>query len=140
MTTATRSLGTVLQKLSGSPLTIPNLTSIGEFGLENSEIDVTDLDSAGNFKEYIAGFKEPGEMPLTGILKDDTFLEALYALVNSQEVVYWKLTTTDGAAYWFQAYVKTAKEGEATPESVRTWIAALRLTGEIVYAEDGVSV
>lgn len=137
--TATRSLGTVLQKTSGTPLTIPNLTSIGEFGIENSEIDVTDLDSSGNFKEYLAGFKEPGELPLAGIVKNDTFLEALYALVNSQETVYWKLTTADGAAYWFQAYVKSAKEGEATPEGVRTWTGALRLTGEIVYAENGIS-
>ena len=137
--TATRSLGTVLQKLSGTPLTIPNLTSIGEFGIENSEIDITDLDSSGNFKEYMAGFKDAGELPIVGILKNDTFLEALYALVNSQETVYWKLTTSDGAAYWFQAYLKTAKEGEATPESVRTWNASLRITGEIVYAEDGIS-
>lgn len=136
---ATRSLGTVLQKLSGTPLTIPDLTSIGEFGIENSEIDVTTLDSPGNFKEYIAGFKEPGELPIAGILKNDTFLETLFSLVNSQTVEQWKITTADGAAYWFAAYVKTAKEGEATPESVRTWNASLRITGEIVYAEDGIS-
>lgn len=136
---ATRSLGTVLQNLTQA-LTIPNLTSIGEFGIENSEIDVTDLDSPGNFKEYIAGFKEPGELPIAGILKNDTFLEQLYSMVNSQEVEQWKITTADGAAYWFAAYVKTAKEGEATPESVRTWNASLRITGEIIYAENGVSV
>lgn len=137
---ATRSLGTILQRLSGSPLTIPNLTSIGEFGIENSEIDTTDLDSPGNFKEYIAGFKEPGELPLAGILKNDTFLEELYEMVNSQAVEQWKITTADGAAYWFSAYLKTAKEGEATPETVRTWTASLRITGEIVYAENGISV
>jgi len=136
---ATRSLGTVLQKLSGIPLTFPDLTSIGEFGIENSEIDVTTLDSAGNFKEYIPGFKESGELPISGILKNDTFLETLNALVNAQTVEYWKITTADGAAYWFAAYVKSAKEGEATPESVRTWNSVLRITGAIVYAEDGIS-
>lgn len=137
---AVRSLGTVLQKLSpNSPLTIPDLTSIGEFGIENSEIDVTTLDSAGNFKEYIAGFKDGGELSFSGIVKNDTFLEDLYTLVNSQDVCQWKITTADGAAYWFAGYLKTAKEGEATPESVRTFNASIRITGAIVYAEDGIS-
>ena len=56
---ASRTINTKLtKKKSGSEqedLTIGHLTSIGEIGIESEEIDVTDLDSTGDFKEYIAG-------------------------------------------------------------------------------------
>ena len=53
---------------SGSPTwtQIANLTSIGEIGLESDEIDVTTLDSTGDFKEFIGGAKDGGTIDLEG--------------------------------------------------------------------------
>ena len=45
---------------------IANLTSIGEIGLESDEIDVTTLDSTGDFKEFIGGAKDGGSIDLEG--------------------------------------------------------------------------
>lgn len=65
-----RGLGTTFEfEKSGAEetnLVIGNLTSIGEVGADADEIDVTTLDSTGGYREYIPGFKDAGEIALSG--------------------------------------------------------------------------
>ena len=65
-----RGLGTTFSfEKTGSEqanITIGNLTSIGEVGADADEIDVTTLDSTGGYREYISGFKDAGEIALSG--------------------------------------------------------------------------
>lgn len=136
---AERSIGTTLSKTSGTPADIADLTSIGEIGIENSEIDVTTLDSADNYKEYIAGFKDAGEVSLAGFVKSEANMEDMLALAEAQTVESWEIEFPSGAKWFLTGFVKIWKEAESTVEGVRGFTGSIRITGKPVYASTGVS-
>lgn len=141
---AEKSLGTTLTKTkSGSEdadLVIADLTSIGEIGVESSEIDVTTLDSDSGYKEYIAGFKDAGEVSLAGIIKSEDAMEAMLALAESQELEEWTIETDSGSTWVFDGFVKMFKEAEATVEGVRGFSASIRVSGAPAYTAVEASV
>lgn len=64
-----RALGTTI---TFNAKAVGALTSIGEVTPESEELDATTLDSAGGYREYLQGFKDSGEVSLTGyLLKGD---------------------------------------------------------------------
>jgi len=66
-----RALGTKFNIGKGptpAPVPVGNLSSIGGLELSADTIDVTTLDSTGGYREFIAGFKDAGEVALEGIL------------------------------------------------------------------------
>lgn len=134
---ATKSLGVILKKIkSGSEsedLVISDLTSIGEFGIESDEIDVTTLDSTGGFKEYIGGFKDAGEISLAGYTKSENNIASLYALATSQSVESWVITFPDGAVWELDGFVKSFKEAESAVDGVRGFSGSIRISGEPEY-------
>lgn len=136
---ATRTMGTTLTKtMSGSEtadLVIANLTSIGEIGIESDEIDTTDLDSPDNFKEFIAGAKDAGEVSLAGNIKVEANVEKMLALANAQTVEEWTVEYPSGATWVFNAFLKTFKDGEKNVEGVATFTATLRVSGKPVYTK-----
>lgn len=136
---AERSIGTSLTKTSGTPATIADLTSIGEIGIENSEIDVTTLDSANNYKEFIAGFKDAGEVSLAGFVKSEANMEDMLALAEAQTTETWEIEFPSGAKWFFSGFVKTWKEGESTVEGVRNFTGSIRISGKPVYSSTGIS-
>ena len=120
---ATRTMGTKLNKIKSGDetenLTIANLTSIGEIGVESEEIDTTDLDSPDNYKEFIAGSKDAGEVSLAGNIKDESNVEKMLALAESQSVEKWEVTYPSGAKWTFSAFVKSFKDGEKTTDGLQ---------------------
>ena len=136
---ATRTMGTTLKKKkSGSEtedLRIANLTSIGEIGVESEEIDTTDLDSPDNYKEFIAGSKDAGEVSLAGNIKDEANVEKMLALAESQSVEQWEVAYPSGAKWEFKAFVKSFKDGEKTTDGLATFTATLRISGKPVYTK-----
>ena len=140
---AEKTLGTSLTKTkSGAEATdtvIGNLTSIGEIGIESDEIDVTTLDSSGGYKEFIAGFKDAGEVSLAGILATEVAFNAMVVLAGSQAEEEWTIESDTGSTWVFDAFVKTFKEGEATVDGVREFTGSLRISGAPVYTSFGAS-
>lgn len=136
---ATRTMGTTLSKVKSGDepedLRIANLTSIGEIGVESEEIDSTDLDSPDNYKEFIAGSKDAGEVSLAGNIKDEGNIEKMLALAESQSVEKWIVTYPSGAKWEFSAFVKSFKDGEKTTDGLATFSATLRISGKPVYTK-----
>lgn len=136
---ATRTMGTTLTKgKSGDELEdlkIANLTSIGEIGVESEEIDATDLDSPDNYKEFIAGSKDAGEVSIAGNIKDESNVEKMLALAESQSIEAWTVTYPSGAKWVFNAFVKSFKDGEKTADGLATFTASLRISGKPVYTK-----
>lgn len=136
---ATRTMGTTLTKgKSGdetADLKIANLTSIGEIGVESEEIDATDHDSPDNYKEFIAGSKDAGEVSIAGNIKDESNVEKMLALAESQSVEPWTVTYPSGATWKFKAFVKSFKDGEKTTDGLATFTATLRISGKPVYTK-----
>ena len=134
---ATRTMGTTLtKKKSGNEdadLRIANLTSIGEIGVESEEIDATDLDSPNNYKEFIAGNKDAGEVSLAGNIKDESNVEKMLALAESQSMEDWTVTYPSGATWTFKGFVKSFKDGEKTPDGLATFSATIRISGKPTY-------
>jgi predicted secreted protein len=141
---AVKCIGTTLVKTKSgseeSDLTIADLTSIGEVGVESDEIDVTTLDSTGGYKEFIGGFKDAGEISLAGIIKSETAMEAMLSLAESQSVEKWTITTVNGATWTFNGFVKSFKEAEATVEGVRGFTGSIRISGAPEYKSPEASV
>ena len=136
---ATRTMGTTLTKTkSGNEATdtvIANLTSIGEIGVESDEIDATDLDSPNNYKEFIAGSKDAGEVALAGNIKDETNVEKMLALAESQSIEAWTVTYPSGATWTFNAFVKSFKDGEKNVDGIASFTASLRISGKPTYTK-----
>lgn len=67
---ANRSLGTVL-KIGPieSAVAVGGLTEIGGLELSADTLDTTTLDSAGGYREFLGGFKDAGEVSLSGYLE-----------------------------------------------------------------------
>lgn len=84
---AKRALGTKLKIGKSVPVTVAGLTSIGGLELSADTIDVTTLDSDGGYREFIAGFKDAGEVALEGYLAPEEGKGQidLYALFESGE-------------------------------------------------------
>lgn len=136
---ATRTMGTTLKKTKSgdeqADLLIANLTSIGEIGVESEEIDATDLDSPNNYKEFIAGSKDAGEVSLAGNIKDESNVEKMLALAESQSVEEWVVTYPSGATWTFNAFVKSFKDGEKTTDGLASFTASLRISGKPTYTK-----
>jgi len=63
---AVNSVGTVFQRWSGSAwVSIAEVKSISGPGMTRETIDVTNLDSTGGYKEFIAGFRDAGDVGLS---------------------------------------------------------------------------
>ena len=134
---ATRTMGTTLSKTKSGQetedLRIANLTSIGEIGVESEEIDTTDLDSPDNYKEFIAGSKDAGEVSLAGNIKNEANVEKMLALAEAQTVEEWVVTYPSGAKWTFNGFVKSFKDGEKTPDGLATFSATIRVSGKPTY-------
>ena len=77
---AVNSVGTVFQRWSGSAwVSIAEVKSIAGPGMTRETIEVTNLDSTGGYREFIAGFRDAGTVQLAmnytragfNIMKDD---------------------------------------------------------------------
>lgn len=134
---ATRTIKTTLTKVrsgdESEDLKIAHLTSIGEIGIESEEIDVTDLDSTEDFKEYIAGTKDAGEVSLAGNIHEETIVEKMLSLANSRSVESWKVTYPSGATWTFSGFIKSFKDGEKTPDGIASFTATIRVSGAPTY-------
>lgn len=139
---AMRTIKTKLTKVKSGDesddLVIGHLTSIGEIGIESEEIDVTDLDSDGDFKEYIAGTKDAGEVSIAGNIHDESIVEKMLALANSRSVETWKVEYPSGAAWEFKGFIKSFKDGEKTPDAIATFSATIRISGAPTYTKASV--
>lgn len=136
---AQRTMGTTLTKTKSGQepedLKIANLTSIGEIGVESEEIDATDLDSPDNYKEFIAGSKDAGEVSLAGNIKDEANVEKMLALAESQSIETWTVAYPSGATWVFSGFVKSFKDGEKTPDGLATFSATIRISGKPTYTK-----
>lgn len=136
---ATKSMGTKLKKTSGTPVYIADLTKIGKIGVESSEQDTTTLDSPNGYKEFIAGLKDGGELPVEGIIKSEANMEDMLDLADAQTVETWEIEAPSGAKWFFSGFVKSFAESEASVEGVRGFEGAIRISGKPVYSSTGVS-
>ncbi len=131
---ATRSLGTVL-KIGKDPsiVKVGGLTEIGGIELSADTLDTTTLESDGGYREFIGGFKDAGEVSLSGYLEIDSS--------NGQKKMYDAFETGDvqdfaiefpesiGAKWAFKGVVTGFSTG-ASLEDLISFGATIKVSGK----------
>lgn len=130
---ATKAHGTVL-KFNQVP--VGKLTEVGEIAPDSEQLDVTTLDSDGGYREYLQGFRDSGEVELSGFhQKGDAGQAALRAAYESGEAGAVEVDFPDGTKVTFSAIVKSHTIGAAEVDGAVGFGAALRITGGVSVTE-----
>jgi predicted secreted protein len=127
---AVHSQGTVLKLGANS---IAELNSIGGLSLSADSVDVTTLTSTDGFREFIAGYKDAGEVSLSGNFKpNDTNGQAalLTNFIDGSTDEYTIVFPEDLGYEWsFDAFV-TGYSTAASLDGQVTFEATLKVTGK----------
>lgn len=109
---------------------IGSLTSVGEISPDSEELDATCLDSLGGYREFLQGFKDSGELTLTGYLDPDKRGQAqMVTLYMTGALGYFWVTFPDQATVAFNAYVKSFTVGSAEVDGIVGFGTTLRVSG-----------
>lgn len=131
---ATRGLGTVLKiGKDAAAKAVAGLTEIGGLELSADTIDVTTLDSSGGYREFIGGFKDAGEVGLTGFFDATTGKgqKELYDLFESGTVSDFEIEfpSSMGASWTFQGVVTGFKTSTSLEDPVN-FEATIKVSGK----------
>jgi predicted secreted protein len=129
MSNAVNSVGTVLKKGVNAVAEIKQISGID---VKGETIDVTTLSSTGGFREFLLGFKDPGEVQISGHFYpgDTNGQAAMYAdLISGASDSYTvEFPSSLGASWTFTGYVTGFKTGAAV-EGAITFDATLKVSG-----------
>lgn len=130
---AQRSLGTKLKiGPEATAVAIGQLTSISSPSMSQETIDVTTLDSAGEYREFIGSFKDGGDVTASGFFNpQDPGQEAVYeALENSStEDFAIEFPAAMGASWKFKGVV-TAYNTSAELEDAISFEITIKVSGK----------
>lgn len=130
MGNAKHAMGTTLKK---GVNTVAELTEIGGVDMSADTIDVTTLSSSNNFREFIQGLKDGGEVSMSGFFyPGDTNGQAalLTAFENGTSDTYTiTFPAAMGATWTFDAIVTTFTTGAAMEDAV-SFECTVKVTGK----------
>ena len=126
-----RALGT---KFTFNSIVIPNLSSIGEVSVSADELDATTLDSASGYREFLAGFKDSGEVTITGYHDGSAAQAGIRTAFGTGAAATTIITFPDNKTVTFQSFVKGFSIGSADVDGIVGFGATFRITGAVVVA------
>lgn len=126
---ATRAQGTVFRF---NDTVVGKLSSVGEIAPASEAVDVTALDSTGGYREFLQGYRDSGEVEISGFHeKGDAGQTALRAAFDSGEAGSAQVEFPDGTLVSFRAFVKSCSLGAAEVDGAVGFGAVLRITGAV---------
>ncbi len=132
---AERALGT---KLKINSTAVGGLTEIGGLSLSADTLDVTTLDSADGYREFIGGFKDGGEVSISGYF-DNTEGKGqaeLYTAFESGDIEEFAIEfPADLDAKWTFDGVVTAIETGASLEDLVSFSATIKVSGKLTLGK-----
>lgn len=129
-----RSVGTTF-KLGGASATtaVGNLSSIGGVEVSADSVDVTTLDTEGGFKEYLAGFKDAGEVSLEGFLDDaDAGQKEVYDALADGKTRKCEIAFPNGAKWTFDGIVTGFGTSVSTDDAV-SFTGTVKVSGKPTF-------
>ena len=135
---ATRAQGTTLKFTpeGAEQVTVGRLTSVGEIQPDSEEVDVTTLESQGGCREYIQGFRDSGEVELSGYHDaGDAGQKELRAAYAQGVTGAFQVDFPDGTQVRFSGFVKSHTIGAAEVDGAVGFGATVRISGAVVVTE-----
>ena len=124
------SVGTTLK--SGST-EIGGLTSINGVEVSQDTVDVTDLGNTTGYKEYLAGFKDAGEVSAEGFLDDeDDGQAAALASLNDGTVGDYTINFPNGGSWSFKGVISKFSTS-ADVDSAVTFSISIKVSGKPTF-------
>jgi len=134
----TRSQGTTLKFTpeGGQQVTVGKLTSVGEIAPEAEELDVTTLESTGGYREYLQGFRDSGEVEITGFHDcADAGQKAVRDAFASGKSGAFLVEFADGSKVTFSGFIKSHTIGSAEVDGAIGFGAVIRVSGPVTVTE-----
>ena len=134
-----RSVGTKLliaPKTGNTDVEVGALSSVSGIDASADEVEVTDMGNTDGYREYLPGFKDGGEVSLSGYMDgEDEGQARLYELMESGDVVDCKIQFPDkiGKTWSFKAGV-TKFTTSADVDDAITFEATLKVSGKPTLA------
>lgn len=135
---ATRAQGTTLKftPAGGTQVVVGKLTSVGEIAPEAEEVDITTLESTGGYREYMQGFRDSGELEITGFHDaDDAGQTALRTAFTSGASGAFEVKFPDDTAVTFSGFIKSHTIGSAEVDGAIGFGAMIRISGAVTVTE-----
>ena len=113
---------------------IGGLTSIGGIEASAETVDVTALDSDGGYREFIAGFKDAGEVSLEGYLDDaeDQKQLTVYEAFESGKEQECIIEFPNGGKWTFKGIV-TGFSTSASLDDAITFSSSIKVSGKPTF-------
>lgn len=124
-----RSVGT---KLIVNGKVVGGLKSIGGIDISADATEVTDLGNEDGYKEYLAGFKDAGEVSASGYLDgENEGQDEVYDVLDSGDVVPCEIRfpAKIGKSWYFDAAVTKFTTGAEVEDAI-TFETALKVSGK----------
>ena len=134
-----RSVGTKLliaPKTGNTDVEVGALSSVSGIDASADEVEVTDMGNTDGYREYLPGFKDGGEVSVSGYMDgEDTGQARLYELMESGDVVDCKIQfpAKIGKTWSFKAGV-TKFTTSADVDDAITFEATLKVSGKPTLA------
>ena len=120
----------------GTQVTVGKLTSVGEIQPEAEEIDITTLDSEGGYREFMQGFRDSGEVELSGYHDaQDAGQKALREAFTAGKSGAFIVSFPDGTDVAFSGFIKSHTIGAAEVDGAVGFGAVVRVSGPVVVTE-----
>jgi hypothetical protein len=125
-------------------IAVGQVAEIGDISVTADEVEVTTLD-AGDYRDYIQGFKDAGECELTvifdpGLPAHDDSADGLIGLFTSGDVrncaIRWNSSATGGETYGtFTAFVRDMTYNALNPDDPQQIAPLFRITSPITLSD-----
>ena len=131
-----KALGTKLNIIGalGVKKAVGSLKKLGGIDMKAGAVETTTLDCDG-YKTFIAGLKETGDLKIEGNFDpDDTDGQmALLGKFTSGVDTSFEVTFESTASWEFSGFVSGFSTGDATPEGIIPFSAAIKISGAPVF-------
>ncbi len=126
-----------LTPAGGTLATVGSLQKIGEIACTSEDIDVTTLDAPNGYRAYKRGFKDAGELTLSGFhdKSAESGQATLRAAYESGALCACVVTFSDDTTASFSAYVKGHTLGAAEVDGAVGFSCVLKLSGGVTVGE-----
>ena len=114
---------------------VAKLLNIDPPEMSREDIDATNHDSPDEFREFIPGLKNGGEVPLEGhLIPGNETQKSLLAALDVNEPEQWviEFPTNPKMTVTFMGYVKAFKAGAAPVDGLLTFTSTIKVTGKPV--------